>query len=51
MKTLEFEVGDKVMLRVSPWKWVIRFGKWGKLNPIYIYIGPFEILARINLVA
>ncbi|GJS60162.1 putative reverse transcriptase domain-containing protein [Tanacetum coccineum] len=32
-KPLEFQVGDKVMLKVSPWKWVIRFGKWGKLNP------------------
>ncbi|GKE45510.1 putative reverse transcriptase domain-containing protein [Tanacetum coccineum] len=28
-KPLEFEVGDKVMLKVSPWKGVIRFGKWG----------------------
>ncbi|GJR67956.1 putative reverse transcriptase domain-containing protein [Tanacetum coccineum] len=32
-KPLEFEVGDKVMLKVSPWKGVIRFGKRGKLNP------------------
>nr|GFB60608.1 putative reverse transcriptase domain-containing protein [Tanacetum cinerariifolium] len=32
-KHLEFQVGDKVMLKVSPWKAVIRFGKWGKLNP------------------
>ncbi|GJT69025.1 putative reverse transcriptase domain-containing protein [Tanacetum coccineum] len=43
-KPLEFEVGDKVMLKVSPWKGVIRFGKWGKLNPRYI--GPFKILAK-----
>ncbi|GKE01384.1 putative reverse transcriptase domain-containing protein [Tanacetum coccineum] len=41
---LEFEVGDKVMLKVSPWKGVIHFGKWGKLNPHYI--GPFKILDR-----
>nr|GEZ70879.1 putative reverse transcriptase domain-containing protein [Tanacetum cinerariifolium] len=43
-KPLEFQVGDKVMLKVSPWKGVIRFGKRGKLNPRYI--GPFKILAK-----
>ncbi|GKA76174.1 hypothetical protein Tco_0782552 [Tanacetum coccineum] len=43
-KPLEFEVGDKVMLKVSPWKGVIHFGKRGKLNPHYI--GPFKILDR-----
>ncbi|GJY72024.1 reverse transcriptase domain-containing protein, partial [Tanacetum coccineum] len=43
-KPLEFEVGDKVMLKVSPWKGVIRFSKQGKLNPRYI--GPFNILAK-----
>nr|GEX61353.1 putative reverse transcriptase domain-containing protein [Tanacetum cinerariifolium] len=43
-KPLEFEVGDKVMLKVSPWKGVIRFGKRGKLSPRYI--GPFKILLR-----
>ncbi|GKD95685.1 putative reverse transcriptase domain-containing protein [Tanacetum coccineum] len=43
-KPLEFQVGDKVMLKVSPWKGVIRFGKRGKLNPRYI--GHFKILAR-----
>ncbi|GJZ37350.1 hypothetical protein Tco_0583541, partial [Tanacetum coccineum] len=32
-KPMEFHVGDKVMLKVSPWKWVIRFRKRGKLNP------------------
>ncbi|GJV04351.1 putative reverse transcriptase domain-containing protein [Tanacetum coccineum] len=41
---LEFEVGDKVMLKVSPWKGVICFGKRGKLNPRYIR--PFKILAK-----
>ncbi|GJU48085.1 putative reverse transcriptase domain-containing protein [Tanacetum coccineum] len=35
-RPLEFEVGDKVMLKVAPWKGVIRFGKHGKLNPLYI---------------
>ncbi|GJZ73115.1 putative reverse transcriptase domain-containing protein [Tanacetum coccineum] len=43
-KPLEFQVGDKVMLKVSPWKGVIRFGKQGKLNPHYV--GPFKILAK-----
>nr|GEV31953.1 putative reverse transcriptase domain, ribonuclease H-like domain, aspartic peptidase domain protein [Tanacetum cinerariifolium] len=43
-KPLEFQVGDKVMLKVSPWKEVVRFGKRGKLNPSYI--GPFKILAK-----
>nr|GFA77788.1 putative reverse transcriptase domain-containing protein [Tanacetum cinerariifolium] len=32
-KPIEFQVGDKVMLKVSPWKGVVRFGKRGKLNP------------------
>ncbi|GJR69879.1 putative reverse transcriptase domain-containing protein [Tanacetum coccineum] len=43
-KPLKFEVGDKVMLKVSSWKGVIRFGKRGKLNTRYI--GPFKILDR-----
>ncbi|GJR29907.1 putative reverse transcriptase domain-containing protein [Tanacetum coccineum] len=43
-KPLEFQVGDKVMLKVSPWKGVIRFGKQEKLNPRYI--GSFKILAK-----
>ncbi|GJW00754.1 reverse transcriptase domain-containing protein [Tanacetum coccineum] len=48
-KPLEFEVGDRVMLKVSPWKGVIHFGKKGKLAPRYV--GPFEILERIGPVA
>ncbi|GJS64032.1 putative reverse transcriptase domain-containing protein [Tanacetum coccineum] len=48
-KPLEFQVGDKVMLKVSPWKGVIRFGKRGELNPRYI--GPFKILAKVGMVA
>ncbi|GKB88118.1 hypothetical protein Tco_0960390 [Tanacetum coccineum] len=48
-KPLEFEVGDRVMLKVTPWKGVVRFRKKGKLAPRYV--GPFEILERIGLVA
>ncbi|GKF45032.1 hypothetical protein Tco_0131584, partial [Tanacetum coccineum] len=48
-KPLEFQVGDKVMLKVSPWKGVIRFSKRGKLNPRYI--GPFKIIAKVGTVA
>ncbi|GJV21171.1 putative reverse transcriptase domain-containing protein [Tanacetum coccineum] len=48
-KPLEFQVMDKVMLKVSPWKGVIRFGKQGNLNPHYI--GPFKILAKVGTVA
>ncbi|GJW07620.1 putative reverse transcriptase domain-containing protein [Tanacetum coccineum] len=48
-KPLEFQVRDKVMLKVSPWKGVIHFGKREKLNPHYI--GPFRILAKVGTVA
>ncbi|GJS93215.1 putative reverse transcriptase domain-containing protein [Tanacetum coccineum] len=48
-KPLEFEVGDHVMLKVSPWKGVVRCGKKGKLASRYA--GPFEILERIGPVA
>ncbi|GJZ07000.1 putative reverse transcriptase domain-containing protein [Tanacetum coccineum] len=40
---------DNVMLKVSPWKGVIHFGKWGKLNPRYI--GPVKIIAKVRTVA
>ncbi|GJZ25123.1 putative reverse transcriptase domain-containing protein [Tanacetum coccineum] len=48
-KPLEFQVEDRVMLKVSPQKGVIRFGKRGKLNPQYIR--PFKILKRVGPVA
>ncbi|KAI3756078.1 hypothetical protein L1987_55891 [Smallanthus sonchifolius] len=48
-KPLEFQIGDMVLLKVSPWKGVIRFGKRGKLNPRFV--GPFKIVKRIGLVA
>ncbi|KAJ9544943.1 hypothetical protein OSB04_024650 [Centaurea solstitialis] len=48
-KGIEFQVGDQVTLKVSPWKGVIHFGKKGKLSPRYI--GPFRITERIGAVA
>ncbi|GJV47307.1 hypothetical protein Tco_1437519 [Tanacetum coccineum] len=48
-KLMEFQVRDKVMLKVSPWKGVVRFGKRGKLNPRYV--GPFKVLEKVGEVA
>ena len=48
-RPLEFEVGDHVSLKVIPKRGVVRFGKRGKLSPRFI--GPFEILERIDTVA
>ena len=48
-RDLEFQVGDQVFLRISPWKGVLRFGKKGKLSPRYM--GPYEIVERIGEVA
>nr|GEW72048.1 putative reverse transcriptase domain, ribonuclease H-like domain protein [Tanacetum cinerariifolium] len=45
-KPMEFKVGDKVMLKVSPWKRVVRFGKRGKLNPSYVR--PFNVLSKVR---
>ncbi|GJW78714.1 putative reverse transcriptase domain-containing protein [Tanacetum coccineum] len=48
-KIVQIKSRDKVMLKVSPWKGVIRFGKRRKLNPRYI--GPFKIIAKVGTVA
>nr|GEX62771.1 putative reverse transcriptase domain-containing protein [Tanacetum cinerariifolium] len=48
-KPMEFQVGDRVMLKVSPWKWVVRFGKRRNLNPRYV--GPFNVLEKVVSVA
>ncbi|GJU78437.1 putative reverse transcriptase domain-containing protein [Tanacetum coccineum] len=48
-KPLEFSVGDYVLLKVSPWKGVVRFGKKEKLAPRFV--GPFEIVEKVGPVA
>ncbi|GJY36182.1 putative reverse transcriptase domain-containing protein, partial [Tanacetum coccineum] len=48
-KPLEFSVGDYVLLKVLPWKGVVRFGKKGKLAPRFV--GPFEIIEKVGPVA
>ena len=46
---LQFKIGDRVFLKISPWKGVLRFGKRGKLSPRYI--GPYEIVSKVGPVA
>ncbi|GJY79762.1 putative reverse transcriptase domain-containing protein [Tanacetum coccineum] len=48
-KPLEFNVGERVLLKVSPWKGVVHFGRKGKLAPRCV--GPFEIVERVDQVA
>ena len=48
-KDIEYKVGDKVFLKVSPWRKILRFGKKGKMSPRFI--SPYEILERIGPVA
>ena len=48
-KDLQFKIGDWVFLKISHWKGVLRFGRRGKLNPIFI--GPYEIVSKVGPVA
>ena len=48
-RDIEYNVGDKVFLKVSPWRKILRFGQKGKLSPRFI--GSYEILERIGPVA
>ncbi|GJR01011.1 putative reverse transcriptase domain-containing protein [Tanacetum coccineum] len=48
-KPMKFQVRDRVMLKVLPWKGVVCFGKQGKLNPRYV--GPFKVLEKVGAVA
>ncbi|GJT42606.1 putative reverse transcriptase domain-containing protein [Tanacetum coccineum] len=47
-KPMVFQVGNRVMLKVSPWKGVVRFGKRGKLSPKYV--GSFKVIERVGMV-
>ncbi|KAG8474862.1 hypothetical protein CXB51_031586 [Gossypium anomalum] len=48
-KEIEYSVGDMVLLKVSLWKKILRFGKKGKLSPQFI--GPYRVLKRVGPVA
>ena len=48
-KDIRYEIGDKVFLKVSPWKKVMRFGKKGKLS--HRFIGPYEVIEKVGPVA
>ena len=48
-KDLQFEIGDKVFLKISPWKGVLRFRKRGKLS--LRFIRPYEIVSKVGPVA
>ncbi|XP_065864137.1 uncharacterized protein [Euphorbia lathyris] len=48
-RPIEYDVGDRVFLKVSPWKGLLRFGKKGKLSPRFI--GPYEVVERVGPVA
>nr|GEW85953.1 putative reverse transcriptase domain-containing protein [Tanacetum cinerariifolium] len=45
-KPMDFQVGNRVMLKISPWKGVVRFGKWGRLKTRYIR--PFKVLSKVR---
>ncbi len=46
MLDIKYTVGDKVFLKISPWKRIMRFGRKGKLSPRFI--GPYEVLERVG---
>jgi hypothetical protein len=48
-RELEFKVGDKVFMRLTPSRESLKYPKGGKLSPRYI--GPFQITERIGIVA
>ena len=48
-KDIHYEIDEKVFLKVSPWKKVMRFGKKGKLSPRFI--GPYEVIKKVGIVA
>ena len=48
-KDIRYEIGEKVFLKVSPWKKVMRFGKNGKLSPRFI--GSYEVIEKVSPVA
>ena len=48
-KDIRYEISEKVFLKVSPWKKVMRFGKRGKLSPTFI--GPYEVIEKVGPVA
>nr|GEZ86785.1 hypothetical protein [Tanacetum cinerariifolium] len=45
-KPIEFSVGDHVLLKVSPWKVMVRFGKKRKLA--HRFVEPFEIVEKVG---
>ena len=45
-RDIEYAIGDKVFLKVSPWKGILRFGRHEKLSPMYI--GPYEVIERVG---
>ena len=48
-KDIQYEIGDKVFLKVSPWKKIMRFGKKGKLS--HRFIGPYEVIEKVGPIA
>ena len=46
IKDIRYEIDDKIFLKVSSWKKVMRFGKKGKLNPIFI--SPYEVIEKVG---